>query len=204
VSTTTRRRAPLAALVIALASLVTAAASPASADPILPVDYQVDATTTLAALNQTVTITGGSFTGQIDLGTGDLTGNLALPPASSTLSLAGLPLATATFEMAPTGPITGHVDLATLTATTTASFNIKLTSLRPTILPFLNLVRPTCRTATPVSLTMSGPINLAGSSQFSGEYAIPRFRDCGLLTTVLNLLIPGDGNTFSATFAPAA
>jgi hypothetical protein len=187
-----------------VAAAVVSVATPASAEPILPINYQVDATTTLANLNQTVTITGGSFVGGLDLANGALTGNLNLPAATSTLALAGLPLATATFEMAPTGPLSGHVDLATLTATTTASFNIRLTSLRPTILPFLNLVRPTCRTATPISLTMSGPIDLVGPSTFSGEFAVPRFRDCGLLTSILNLLIPGDGNTFSATFAPAA
>jgi hypothetical protein len=39
-------------------------------------------------------------------------------------------------------------------------------------------------------------------SSFSGTFTIPRFKDCGLLTPVLNLLLPGSGNTISATATP--
>ena len=47
--------------------------------------------------------------GSMDLTTGELVGNLVLPPATTTVSLAGLGLATATFDLAPVGPVQGTV-----------------------------------------------------------------------------------------------
>jgi hypothetical protein len=199
---TSRRRATVVAFVFAMLA-VGFAPAPASADPILPINWDVDVTTTMKALDLTIDVTGGAFDGEVDLGTGALSGDLTLPPSSTTFKLGSLPLAKATFEMAQAEPITGSVDLATMTATTTAVFNIRLRELRPTILPFWNLVGNNCRTTSSISVTMSGPISLTGASTFTGTYAIPRFRDCGLLVTpIINLIIPSDGNTFSATFAP--
>ena len=48
--TTTRRRVPLAALMFAVAAAVVSVAAPASAEPILPINYQVEATTTLVGV----------------------------------------------------------------------------------------------------------------------------------------------------------
>ena len=209
-SQTARRRLPVAAFLAAVAIALVALASPAAAaNPIgsLPVDYQVSATTTLASLGQTVTTNGGRFVGAVTLdddGTATIGGDMTLPAASQTLAIAGIPLATATFAVAPAGPITGSVNLATMTATTTASFNIRITAVRPPILPFLNLVGNRCTTAQPITVTMSGPISLAGASSFSGSFTMPRLKDCGLLTPILNLIVPGPGNTFSAAFSPSA
>ena len=47
-------------------------------------------------------------------------------------------------------------------------------------------------------------MNLTGASTFSSSYTIPKFADCGLVTPILNLIIPGSGNTFTVTFAPPA
>ena len=205
----TRRRVPAAAFIAAVATAVVALASPAAAaNPIgsVPIDYQVSATTTLASLGQTVTTTGGRFVGAVTLfddGTATIGGDMTLPAATQTLRIAGIPLATATFAIAPVGPVTGTVNLATMTATTTASFNIRITSVRPTILPFLNLVGNRCTTAQPITVTMSGPISLTDASSFSGSFTMPRLKDCGLVTPILNLVVPGPGNTFSAAFAPS-
>ncbi|HEX6567728.1 MAG TPA: hypothetical protein VF015_01115, partial [Acidimicrobiales bacterium] len=59
-----------------------------------------------------------------------------------------------------------------------------------------------CQTRTPITLTMSGPVDLVNGSTFTGDFTIPKFKDCGLLTFAINLLIPGDGNTFTATASP--
>jgi hypothetical protein len=51
---------------------------------------------------------------------------------------------------------------------------------------------------------MSGPVDLVNGTTLSGEFEIPTFENCGLLTTpILNLIVPGGGNTFSATARPA-
>jgi hypothetical protein len=185
----------------AVGSVATAPA--ATSDPDLPINWTVDATTHIAGLNQDTTITGGTIVGSVDLATGEIVVDLTLPDASSDVKLFGIPLATATFRVQPTGPATGHVDLSTLTVTITNSFNIKIPSLKPKLFP-INLVGNNCGTAEPISLEMSGPVDLVNGTTLSGEFTIPKFSNCGLATFALNLLVPGDGNTFTATAKPAA
>ncbi|HEY3143949.1 MAG TPA: hypothetical protein VGJ86_22620 [Acidimicrobiales bacterium] len=198
-------RRVLGALVLSAGSVagVMAAAPQAGADPDLPINWTVDAQTHVAGLNQDVTITGGTFIGSVDLGTGEIVADLSLPSATSPVALLGIPLANAEFKVAPTGPVTGTVDLANLTVNVSSSFDIKIPSLKPIILP-INLVGNRCQTSTPISLDMSGTVDLVNGTSLSGEFTIPKFKNCGLATFALNLLVPGGGNTFSATAKPAA
>jgi hypothetical protein len=203
--TRNRRGALAVLLVLALGSLGLFSASPASADTIIPIHWNVNASTHLKSLNMDVVVPQGTFDGQVNLTTGDLTGSLTLPKATQTIKLFGLPIASATFSMAAAGPITGHVDLATNTVTVNSSFTFNIDKAALSLLPSLNLVGNNCHGATPISVNMSGPVNLTGSSTFSATYTIPKFAGCGLLVTpILNLIIPGPGNTFTATFAPPA
>jgi Calx-beta domain/Fibronectin type III domain len=171
-------------------------------DILFPFNYIVDATTHLKTLNQDVTVPTGSFTGVIDLTTGALTGDITLPPAAFTFNLAGVGLVTANMQITETQHITGQVDVPTLAVSATAVFDIKILSLHPTATPTVNLVGNSCKTSTPVSVTMLGTANLAGASTFSGVYTIPPLQNCGLLTTALNAVIPGPGNTFTAVVQP--
>jgi hypothetical protein len=200
-----RLRRPLAAATAMAAGLAAslALAPPASAEPLVPIDQSIDAVATIASLDQDIEITGGSFTGTVDLGTGGVSGDIVLPPAKTFIRLAGLvPAARATFEMTPAAPVTGTIDLAGGTASITSSFNIRVPRIDPLGLGLVNLSTPRCTTVTPITVTMSGPFSLTGASTFTGEFTIPRFKDCGLATTALNLLAPGDGNTFTATASP--
>jgi hypothetical protein len=190
------------ALVVVPIAVIAAPSAQASASPVLPIHYTVHASTTLAKLHQTVTVPPGTFAGSIDLGNGALTGNLALPPASTTVSLAGIGLATATFKLAPVKPVTGTVNFSTLAVTATATFNVLVTSVDPLGLP-VNLVGNHCGTSKPVSVTFAGVLSLSGSSTFSGTYTIPPLKRCELATPALNLVIPGPGNKFSASFSPS-
>jgi hypothetical protein len=200
---TRMRRGGLAAiLVLTLAAVGLGTAPAASADTIIPVSWHVDASTHIKSLNMDVVVPQGTFDGQIDIDTGELTGTLSLPPATSAIKLFGLNLASATFAIQPTGPVTGHVDLATMTVSVHSSFNFLITKAAPSFWPSLNLVGNHCRGSQPVTVDMSGAVNLAGPSTFTSTYTIPKFTDCGLLTPILNLIVPGPGNTFSATFAP--
>jgi hypothetical protein len=171
-------------------------------DILFPFNWDVDATTHLKNLNQDVTVPTGNFTGVVDLTTGQLGGDITLPPASFTFNLAGVGLVTANMQIAETQSITGTLDVSTFAVSATAVFDIKIVSLAPTATPTVNLVGNSCKTSTPVSVTMQGTANLTGSSTFSGTYTIPPLQNCGLLTTALNVVIPGPGNTFSATVYP--
>jgi hypothetical protein len=208
-SSTPRRalRRALAAfgVVCALAGASVATAPASGADPDIPINQTLDVTTHLKKLNQDIQTNGGSLTGTLDLGNGDFVGDLTLPPSETTLPLAGIvPLAAVGTEVVPTGQITGHVDLATSTITTTSSFHLRIRYVRPLGLP-LNLVGNRCQTSRPITLTTSGTIDLATQAgTLSGEFAIPPLQNCGLITPLLNPLVTGEGNTFTASVRPAA
>src|SRR5579871_2517797 len=176
------------------------AGATAKSDPTFPIDFIVKASTHIAKLNQTITIPAGKFVGSLDLITGNLVGHITLPPASTTVSIGGIGLATVGFATAPVGPVTGHVNLAKLTLTSTTKFIAKIPYVHPLGLP-VNLVGNNCQTATPVSITFGGKVNFSGST-FSSTYTIPNLQNCLLLTPALNLLVPGPGNTFTAKFSP--
>jgi hypothetical protein len=187
--------------VAALALALGAAAPSASADPMFPVTATVDASTHIAKTGMNVTVPPGSFNGAVDLANGAFNGTLSLPPADVTIKLLGeVPLADATFAISP-GPISGHIDFATLSVTTSSTFRIRITKVSPHGTD-ANLVGSGCTTSKPVTVTMSGVFSLTAPSTFSGAYTIPTFEHCGALTIGLNQLIPGPGNTFSATFVP--
>ncbi len=178
-------------------------AAPAHAANEVPIDWKVDATTTMKSLGQTVVIPTGSFKGSFDLSTGQLTGDLSLPQATQRLDIGKLPLAKVTFAMEQAAPITGSLNIFTMEAKTTASFNVRIVSVKPVIAPWLNLVGKNCRTREPVTTEIGGKVDLAGKSTFSGEYALGKFKNCGFgVTEILNAVVPGDGNTMSATFYP--
>ncbi|HET8929291.1 MAG TPA: hypothetical protein VFN21_01410 [Acidimicrobiales bacterium] len=199
-----RIRLPVLASAVALAlAAATFAAAPSGAATTVPIHWQVNASTHIRSLNMDVQIPTGTFDGEVDLATGDLTGHLNLPPASKTIRLFGLPLASTTFAMSENGPITGHVDLATMTVTVNSSFNFAITQASASFLPWLNLVGNSCKGKSPINVAMTGPVDLTGASTFSAEYALPKLKNCGLATPLLNAIIPGGGNTFTATFAPA-
>jgi hypothetical protein len=187
---------------VAVLALVVAATAPgASADPTFPVTATVEASTHIAKTGMNVTVPPGSFNGAVDLANGAFNGTLSLPPAAVTIKLLGaVPLADATFATSP-GPISGHVDFATLSVTTTSTFHIRITNVSPHGTD-VNLAGSGCTTSKPITVTMSGAFSLTAPSTFSGTYTIPTFEHCGALTIGLNQLIPGPGNTLSATFAP--
>ena len=197
-----RLRAIVAVVVTVFSSLALdaqAASGFPAGDPVFPFDFNINASTHLKNLDQTINVPQGRFAGAIDLATGNLLGAISLPPAQFTMQLAGIvPLVTATAKIVPTKGVRGHLDLGTFVVTATATFNIRLVSAYATGIP-VNLVGNSCVTASPVSVTMSGPASLGGTSTFTGTFTLPPFKTCGAATAALNLVLPGPGNTFTAT-----
>ena len=98
--------------------------------------------------------------------------------------------------------------------TTTSTFDIRLAKITPHPIPAgvpaartltqkANLVGSHCRTSTPISVTMSGTVDFVHGGTFSGDFSIPKFRDCRAMTAAINAIIPGDGNTFAGHVLPA-
>lgn len=196
-------RSLTAGLVSTGAVLALALPTPAQAATTIPIDWKVDASTTMKNLGMTVNVPTGSFKGAFNLDNATLSGEMTLPQASKRIDLGPLPLATVVFAMEPAGPVSGTVeDFATLKVKVKAQFNVRIVSIKPLGSP-VNLVGRNCRTVSPVVSELGGNVNLAGKTTFKGTYALPRFRNCGLLVTpVINSIIPGPGNSFAATFYP--
>ena len=199
------RRALVLCGVAAAALTASVAGAPvAQADPDLPIHQDIAAQTHLAKLNQDLDSVG-TFDGTFDLGTSALDGDLAFQPSEGSLDLLGFEAAKVTIAIVPTGPAHGSINLGTATVALSTSFNIKILSIKPLGLPF-NLVGNNCQTSAPVTLDSTGTIDLATQVvTLDGEFTIPKLKNCGFLVTpVLNLVVPGAGNTFHAVATPRA
>jgi hypothetical protein len=202
-----RRRLTLLAASAAAAVAGIAAATPALASPAAPtapsdstvsVSYPVTGSTFIKAIGSTIDLGPGTLSTTADLTTSTLTGTLTLPPATGSFKELGLIPVTATTEMIQDGTATGTVNFTTNAVTTTATDTIKLTSLKVAGVPIL--VGPSCETS-PTTITVSSQagFNVLNGGTLAGTYTIPQFAHCGLATLLINLTLPGPGNTISLT-----
>jgi hypothetical protein len=202
-----RRRLTLLAAAAAAAVAGIAAATPALASPAAPtapsdstvsVSYPVTGSTFIKAIGSTIDLGPGTLSTTADLTTSTLTGTLTLPPATGSFKELGLIPVTATTEMIQDGTATGTVNFTTNAVTTTATDTIKLTSLKVAGVPIL--VGPSCETSpTTISVSSQAGFNVLNGGTLSGTYTIPQFAHCGLATLLINLTLPGPGNTISLT-----
>ena len=200
--TSIRRTATATVVAGAATALVVGVAPSANADTVWVLNYHADVTSTIKKLNQTVVFPRGTASTSLNLDTRQIiAGSVNLPAASTTMSIAGLPLVKVTQKVEQVGQVTGSLDEAN-NVTVTQKFNIRITRVEALGIP-VNLVPSTCITSTPVSAVLTGKIGgLFDPYTLNGTYTIPKFKDCGLNTLVLNLAIPGAGNTLKATFSP--
>ena len=196
----------VAAMAIAgLLALATIAATPAaaSAATVIKVRYPVNGSTFIKAANATVTLGPGALRSRVNLSNGNVTASLNLPPATGSFTELGLIPVTATVVFIQNGPTTGKVDLNTGAVTTSSSITLQITGLSVSGLPVP--VGPACESATPASVSLASQpgFSIVNGGTVSGTYTVPPFAGCGLITPVLNLTIPGPGNTISLTLGKA-
>ncbi len=199
-------RRPLTLFLAAAAIAVTgmALAGPVLASPAAPSDttigvtYPVTGSTFIKAIDSTIALGPGTLSTTADLTTSTLTGTLSLPPATGSFKELGLIPVTATTQMVQDGQATGTVNFGTNSVTTTATETIKLTGLRVAGLPIP--IGRSCETS-PAAITVTSQpgFNVLSGGTLSGTYTIPRFAHCGLATILINLTLPGPGNTISLT-----
>jgi hypothetical protein len=76
--------------------------------------------------------------------------------------------------------------------------NLQITSL--TVFGVGIPVGSSCQTSSFTISLASGPgFTIGGGGPVSGTFTIPNFHHCGLNTLLLNLTIPGPGNTINLT-----
>ncbi len=196
------RRILLAAsttLALALAGVL-AFGAPASADPVIELDFNnVTGTTFLAKPMVTAAIPTSVIDTQLDLGTGTLKGQAHIPDLTVKLKILNLIRVTSTVSIVPTADLTGTVDLANSKLSTTTSFTIAVRDVHLDGAPKINLVPKGCTTAkaTSATLTNTTPIDLTNGTTVSGTFTTPPFVHCGATTGLLTILLSGPGNVLT-------
>jgi hypothetical protein len=202
-------RRPLMALMAAATSMAAVAgigvsAAPAlasrsaPADTVINLTFPVTGTTTIKKINSSISLGPGTLASAADLTTSTLTATLTLPPATGSFKELGFITVTATTKLIQVGQATGTFNFNANTVTTTATARLQLTSLN---IAGINIpVGSSCETS-PTSITVSSQpgftFGLGGN--LAGTYTIPNFSHCGLATLLINLTLPGSGNTITLT-----
>jgi hypothetical protein len=220
--------AALAALTpVALVELPAAAFPPGH--KVFNFDYKVVSKTYFAKVKQAIAPPAGTFKGGVDLVNGQLKGGIKLPNATFARQIPGL--GTVTAAIAQVKPVAGRIDMASQKVTATSTFVVRIVTayaspatlgalprvtlprvtLPPVTLPPgtpppgtppINIVGSSCASATPITMTLRGSAPLGSRSKLTGRFTMPKFKSCGTATALLNRLLAGPGNTFSATATP--
>jgi hypothetical protein len=186
------------ATTIAAAALALVAPQAAQAAPI-GITYDVTGSTTVASTGSTIPLGPSTLATQLDLATGTLTGSMPLPGATTRFEVIGFIPVTADVNLVEAAPITGSISNSgyNIVINSTASYHIRLSNIR--VVGFPLFAGPSCRTKNPVTIPANTPagqsFNLFGGGNLAGTFSIGDFQNCGLNTWLINLLIPGSGNT---------
>jgi hypothetical protein len=188
--------------VVAAATLVASSAS-AYADTTLDATYPVNGSSYLATPGATLPLGPGKLAADVDLNTGAITATLTLPNATGSFKELGLIPVTATAQLINDGPTTGTINPSNGDITTTSLITMKIVSLSVAGIP--QPIGNSCETSTPVSVTVNSQpgFNILKGGNLAGTYTIPDFANCGLETLLINLTLPGSGNTITLTLGKA-
>lgn len=197
-TTTTARRWRRGAAAIGAGAVFALAPAAAHAAP-LNIDYDAVGTAHIASTNSNINLGPSTLSTHLDTETNQFTGNLPLPGTTTRFEVLGFIPVTANVAFVPTAPLAGSLSNVgfDLLVTSTASYHIKLSNIK--IVGFPTFTGPFCRTQNPVTIPANTPaggsFNLLGGGTLTGQFTIGNFQNCGLNTGLINLLIPGPGNT---------
>lgn len=205
----TIRRTLLRSSVVATAAALTASltglagSAAAAAGSTLKATYPVKGSTFLKAPDFTMTLGPGTLAATVDLTTGALTANLKLPDATGSFKQDGVIPVTATTQFINDGPTKGKLDLNTGAVRTTSKITLRIVDL--TVSGADVPVGSSCETSAPVAVTVTSQsgFNPLKGGKLAGTYTIPKFVHCELATTLINLTLPGPGNTITLTLGKA-
>ena len=195
ISTQWRRSLGVVATAAAFA-LVPAAAHAAT---IVSFDYDASGTTHIAKTNSDIALGPTTLRTNIDAETFDFTGSLPLPGTTTEFKAIGFVPVKAKVDFIEAAPIQGHIALNEDRAevTSTATYYVKLSNIK--IAGFPTFTGTKCKTKVPVSIPANTRPNegfdLELGGRLVGTYSIGTFENCGLNTGLINLLVPGSGNT---------
>jgi hypothetical protein len=175
-----------------------------NADTVVHAKYKVTGSTFIKAANFTLALGPGKLASTLDANTGKITATLTLPDATGSFKQGGLVPVTATTQFINDGPTKGTLNFDTGAVSTTSNITLRIVSLSVAGAPVP--VGNSCETAQATVVTVSGQppaFNILKGGSLTGSYTIPQFAHCGLATALINVTIPGSGNTITLTLGKA-
>lgn len=196
------RRARVVAATLAAAAGVVPAAGTAHADVVLQVNYPLTGTTFIKSTGSSMSLGPGTLAASLDEDFA-ITAKTTLPPATGSFKEFGVIPVSVTTEFIETTPTTGKVDVDTGAVQTTSHFTLRLTDLKVAGIP--TPVGDHCETKTPavISVASDANFNILTGGNLNGAYTIPPFQNCLLATPLIDLTVPGAGNTITLTLGAA-
>ncbi|MCP3803868.1 hypothetical protein NLX83_31825 [Allokutzneria sp. A3M-2-11 16] len=170
-----------------------------SCEALTPIDFKIVGKSTMAKLRSDLAMGPGEMRTLLDAKTGDVTGDLILPPSPGYFIVFGFTPATSTVDFIPEGRTVGKIVRGVLN--TVSKVTIRLREVKVAGVPLD--VGPNCRTATPVVIELtSGPspppfVPPRLLKPLYGTFTMPAFTGCGAkepLDSLLTGLISGPGN----------
>jgi hypothetical protein len=188
---------------LAAGAAIAATAAPASATTTVKATYKVTGSTFIKAPNFTLNLGPGRLVSRVNLKTGRLTARLSMPNATGSFEQSGIIPVTATTQFINDGPTTGRLNKNTGAVRTKSKITLRIVSLTVAGLPVP--VGNSCQTKSPaaIRLTSQKGFNVLNGGNVAGSYTIPKFHHCGLATILINLTIPGGGNTITLKLGKA-
>ena len=185
------------------ATVVGVSASPAAAMADINATYPINGVSHINSNDSDLPLGPGTLKATVNLDNGALTASVSLPPATGNFKELGFIPVTATVELTEAEPTTGSLNLNTGAMQSTSHMNLRLTRLTIAGLPAP--VGSRCQTVRPaeIPLTSQPGFSVRRGGDVSGTYTIPPFEHCLLNTGLINLTIPGPGNTLTLTLGPA-
>jgi len=201
-STSRTRRPSTRVAVVTAAGAFALAAVPAAAHAVpgdLTVTYDAVGTTHIAKPNSDIALGPTTLITTVSPD-GSVTGSLALPPTRTTFKVLGFVPVSANVTFIPFGKgggVTGTLSQGKVR--TKAKFILKLSNVTVAGIPAG--VGDTCQSVTPAVIPVRTPVgekfSITNGGNLAGTYTIPPFANCGLTTGIINMLVPGDGNTLT-------
>lgn len=197
--TTTTKQWGRRAAVVAATSAIALTPVAAHAAQITTIKYDASGTTYIAKTKSTLEIPPTKLTTNLNINTFNFTGRLPLKPTKASFKIIGFVPVDATVSFIPAGQVRGSIalDEAIASVKSTASYTVKLTDVK--VAGIGAAVGDNCQTAEPIVMnadTRPGEgFDLQAGGTLVGTYTLGKFADCGLTTGIINMLIPGPGNT---------
>ncbi len=174
----------------------------AHATTVIQLNYPMTGTTFIKSTSSTMALGPGALETAVDEN-GGLTAAVKLPEATGTFKEFGVIPVEVKTKFIETTPTTGTVNLDTGEVHTTSKLTLRITSLKVAGIP--TLVGNSCQTETPavISVDSDANFNVLTGGNLNGTYTIPKFQNCVLSTGLINLVVPGSGNTITLTLGAA-